>query len=254
MSTLLEADEPPPFVLHQPPTPTPYVLCCDHAGRYIPRKLGNLGLSEAELSMHIASDIGASGMARELQERLGAYLIEQPYSRLVIDCNRPPGVPSSIVEKSEYVEIARNRGLSDAERQARVDEIFHPYQREIEREIERRVTNAEPTLFISVHSFTPRYMGDARRWHAGVLYNRDPRLARFVIDMLSADPELCIGDNEPYFLSDETDFTVVQHAERRGLPHIELEIRQDLITHRAGQIEWAERMSAILIAARAHFC
>jgi predicted N-formylglutamate amidohydrolase len=74
-----------------------------------------------------------------------------------------------------------------------------------------------------------------------------------VLDELRREPALLIGDNEPYFVSDDTDYTVPHHGEARGLPHVEIEIRQDLITDDAGQDEWARCLSRVLQQAECAF-
>jgi predicted N-formylglutamate amidohydrolase len=244
--SLLDADDPPPFRTVAGDPNSPFLVTCDHAGRLLPRALGDLGLSAAELERHIAWDIGAAPVAERLARALDGFLILQTYSRLAIDCNRPLDSKSSIATLSEATEIPGNQQLSAGEAQRRAEAIFHPYHRCIEGELERRRRGGIATVYVAVHSFTPRYLGVDRAWHAGILYGRDPRLARVLLGLLRSEPGLLIGDNEPYFVSDLTDYGVVQHAERRGLLHVELEIRQDLVAHEAGQTEWAERLARAL--------
>jgi predicted N-formylglutamate amidohydrolase len=217
-------------------------LVADHAGRVLPHALGDLGLGQAELETHIAWDIGIAGVSERLASALSAFLILQTYSRLVIDCNRPLESPTSIPTLSEHTEIPGNRDLSDAAREARIDAIFRPYHERIVAELERRVRASQPTILLAMHSFTPRFKGVDRKWHCGVLYNRDPRLAKSLLPLLEREG-LVVGDNEPYSVSDQTDYAIPRYGEARGLIHLELEIRQDLIAHEAGQIEWAERLS-----------
>ena len=250
---LLQEDEPPPFSVIAGSETSPYLITCDHAGRELPRELGTLGLSRAELDGHIAWDIGAGGVARRLATDLGAFLIMQPYSRLVIDCNRPLDAPSSIAQHSEYTVVPGNHRLSatDAERRAR--SIFHPYHHRIRCELERRETQGQPTIFIAMHSFTPTFMSVARPWHIGVLYNRDSRLGRILLELLGREAALVVGDNEPYAASEQTDYGIVQYGERRGNPHVELEIRQDLIADDAGQTAWAELLARLFREASTRF-
>ncbi|MBA2592081.1 MAG: N-formylglutamate amidohydrolase [Pseudomonadota bacterium] len=245
--SLLAVQDPPVFQVRPPVGPSPWFLTADHAGRWLPRTLGSLGLSDQALASHIAWDIGVSGLAEQLAERLDAFLITQTYSRLVIDCNRPPGTPESIVTWSERTPIPGNEHLSRAAAQAREREIFHPYHHRIGREIDVRQQAGQLTLLVALHSFTPRFMGVDRPWHAGVLYHRDARLSRLLLGLLRADEGgWMVGDNEPYSISDDTDYTVLVHGERRAIPHVELEIRQDLIATAAGQAAWAARLARLL--------
>jgi predicted N-formylglutamate amidohydrolase len=244
--TLLAPGEPPACVTLGEPNDAPFLVVCDHAGSILPRSLGTLGVSEAERRRHIAWDIGAAGVATRMAAHLSAFAILQTYSRLVIDCNRSPEVPSSIATISEDTEIPGNRGLLPADVASRVAAIFRPYHDCIAAELDRRMALAIPTALIAVHSFTPVYRGVSRPWHAGLLYNRDPRLGRSLMRLLGQEGGLVVGDNEPYAVSDESDYTIPVHAERRGLPYAEIEIRQDLIADDAGQEIWAERMSRLL--------
>jgi len=247
--TLLDPDEPYPVTLDNEAGHSVFFLTGDHAGRAIPRRLEGLGLSEHETERHIAWDIGIGAVGRQLSRLLDAAVVLQTYSRLVIDCNRDPEVPSSIPEISEITEIPGNRGLGEAARAARVEAIFRPYHNTIAAALDRRAAVGRASVLVALHSFTPVFKGVARPWHAAVLYNRDPRLAHPLFKLLNAEDGFVIGDNEPYAVSDLTDFTVPVHGERRGLPHVEIEIRQDQIADPAGQTAWAERLARLLPAA-----
>ncbi len=214
----------------------------------MPRKLASLGVSAADLGRHIAWDIGAAAVTIKLAATLDAFAILQRYSRLVIDCNRRPGVPTSIVRLSESTRIPGNEHVTVEEAAEREREIFRPYHERIQIELDARQRQRRPTILISVHSFTPRFHGNPRRWHAGVLYNRDPRLAVELLRRLRAEPGLVIGDNEPYSVSDATDYTIPVHGEQRGLMHVGIELRQDLITAEQGQREWTERLARALVS------
>jgi len=244
MTSLLEPDEPEPFEVHPGDGVSPYLLTVDHGGRYLPRALGRLGLDERELERHIAWDIGIAEVSRRVAARLSAFLIVQPYSRLVIDCNRPPDVDSSIAELSERTLIPGNQGLSAEQRAQRRAAIFDPYHARIEAELARRQREGQATILIAMHSFTARYKDEDREWQAGVLYNRDPRLALRLRDAMQTEG-LHVGDNQPYFVSDESDYGIPVYGEQRGNVHVELEIRQDLIADAEGQA----RMSDILCRA-----
>jgi predicted N-formylglutamate amidohydrolase len=246
---LLEPGEPAPVTVVNETGGSVFFLACDHAGRRFPRRLGTLGLAEADTQRHMAWDIGIAGVGRELSARLDATLVLQTYSRLVVDCNRDPGVPSSIPEISEATEIPGNRGLGPAQREARVAAIFRPYHAAITAALDRRTAAGRPSVLIALHSFTPVFKGVARPWHVGVLFNRDGRLARPLLRLLQAEDGLVVGENEPYRVTDATDYTVPVHGERRGLYHVEIEIRQDLIADAAGQAAWAARLERMLPAA-----
>jgi predicted N-formylglutamate amidohydrolase len=225
---------------------SPFLLTCDHYGRAIPHLLGDLGLPETELARHIAWDIGIAGVANLLSKQLDAHLIGQRYSRLVIDCNRPPRSPSSIALISEATLIPGNEGLAREAVEARQRQVFDPYHRRIAEVIDRRQRDKIPIVLVSLHSFTPVYAGIARPWHVGTLYHRDTRLPSLLLEGLRAQGDLVVGDNEPYAVSEETDYTIPVHGDARGLMNSGIEIRQDLIEEVAGQREWADRLANIL--------
>jgi predicted N-formylglutamate amidohydrolase len=245
-ASLLATDEPPPFTITNEDGQSPFLIVCDHAGKHLPRALQKLGLQEAECERHIAWDIGAGAVACRLGDALDAMVIRQNYSRLAIDCNRTPGSATSIIELSERTAIPGNIGISKPQMEMRVREIFQPYHDRIARELDRRREAGRPTILIAMHSFTPVYDGVARPWHAGVLYNRDPRLAHLLIDLLRREQGLVVGENEPYEMSDESDYTIPIHGERRSLPNVEIEIRQDLIADEVGQHRWAGLFAKLL--------
>ena len=239
------SDTPPVFELNATGR-SPFLFTSDHYGRLIPKPLGDLGLPETELTRHIAWDIGIAGVADRLSNMLGAHLIAQRYSRLVIDCNRPPRVASSIPRLSEATTIPGNEGLSREDAELRRRAIFDPYHRRIDEVIDRRLAAKRPTILVSLHSFTPVYAGVRRPWHIGTLYHRDKALPPLLLKALRAEGDLVVGDNEPYAVSDETDHTIPVHGEARGLTNSGIEIRQDLIAEQSGQQQWAERLARIL--------
>jgi len=236
--SLLAADEPAPVTVHNENGRSPFLIVADHAGNSMPRALGRLGVPEIECERHIAWDIGISAVCRLVADALDATLIQQNYSRLVIDCNRMPGSQTSILEISELTPVPGNMGLSEGQRAARVREIFRPYHDRIETELDRRRQAGRPAALIAMHSFTPVFEGIARPWHAGVLYNRDPRFAHLLLALLEREDGLVVGDNEPYSVTDASDYTIPVHGERRGLHHIAIEVRQDLIGDDQGQRTW----------------
>jgi len=229
---LLAADEPAPVSVHNENGASPFLFVADHAGNSMPRSLGRLGISEIECERHIAWDIG--------------ILVQQNYSRLVIDCNRAPGSETSIPEISELTPIPGNMGLSEGRKAARVREIFRPYHDRIETELDRRRQAGRPMALIAMHSFTPVFKGVVRPWHAGVLYNRDPRFAHILMALLKREKGLVVGDNEPYSVTDASDYTIPVHGEQRGLHHVAIEVRQDLIADDTGQRAWGALLARLL--------
>jgi len=242
---LLSKTDPPPFIIHHPHGSSPFMLLADHAGQRIPTQLGDLVLPEGEINRHIGWDIGIAAVTIELAQRLDAFAILQPYSRLVIDCNRPLSAASLIVESSDGTWIPANNALNSAQRQQRINAIHTPYHARIAEELDQRQQAQQPTLLLMMHSFTPVMNGMARPWHAGVLYHRQPRFAHLLRAALQADGWI-VGDNQPYAVSDHSDYAVPVHGEQRGLQHVALEIRQDLISTASGQQAWAARLERIL--------
>jgi predicted N-formylglutamate amidohydrolase len=246
---LLGEDEPLPVDVVNRQGASAFLLTADHAGRRIPRSLGDFGVSPADMERHIAWDIGIDPVTRMLSARLDAPAVLQRYSRLVIDCNRNPQVESAFPVVSEATAVPGNVGIDEAEKRRRVEGLFLPYHGEISGLIEARLPG--PLIYVAMHSFTPVFHGQARPMHVAVLYNRSARFSRAVADLLREDTGLVVAENEPYRVSDETDYGVPVHAERRGLDYVEIEIRQDLIESEAGQREWAARLGDILPAAAA---
>jgi predicted N-formylglutamate amidohydrolase len=221
------------------------VLLGDHAGREIPAPLGALGVAPADRERHIAWDIGVADLGGILAKRLDASFIRQRYSRLVIDCNRAPGAPGSIVEISDGVAIPGNRALSPADRDARRREIFQPYQDRIAEALDARRAAGRPTLLFSLHSFTPAMDGFARPWRFGVLHRNDSALSKIALEALRARWGEAVGDNQPYAM-DGIDYTIPFHADARGLDYLELEVRQDLIATAEGRTAVADALADLL--------
>src|SRR5580700_3839830 len=202
--SLLEQGEPPPYSQWRPEGGSTFVIVADHASWRIPRRLGDLGLPASELQRHIAWDIGALAVAQQVAAALDAPLIAQNYSRLVIDCNRDPGVSSSIPTVSEDSNIPGNLGLSAAQIAARRTEIFDPYHDCIRALLDARRATGRPTILVAQHSMTNIFKGIRREMHAAILYNRDRRFAGLMLDILRREQGLVVGDNQPYFVSDAT--------------------------------------------------
>jgi len=240
---LLAADEPAPFEIVNPHGTGMALLVCDHAANRVPRQLGSLGMNAARLTDHIAWDPGAAEVARRLSVHLDAPLVLSRYSRLVIDCNRPLGHAQSIPEQSAGVTIPGNIGLSATERAYRGETLFRPYHNAIAGLLfERR---QRPTLLLSIHSFTPLLNGQQRPWQIGISHWRDRWPAELLIQGLAQDPNLKVGDNEPYPIDANIDFTLIRHLEDYGLPGVMIEIRQDEIRGLASATRWATRIAEV---------
>jgi predicted N-formylglutamate amidohydrolase len=243
---LLAPDEPAPLRIVNPEGRAPVLLVCDHASRFVPRALGgSLGLDEADLSRHIAYDIGISDVALALARRLDAPLVLSNFSRLVIDPNRTLGLPSSIPAESDGIAIPRNLELSDSEREARAASFFRPYHAAVARMIEAKLAMGAEPAFVSLHSFTPMIAGRQRPWQVGILWNRDPRLPAPLMEAFRARG-LTVGDNEPYTGRDHHGYTIHYHAEPRGLVNALIELRQDLIDTPAGVAEMTDCVEGAL--------
>ena len=245
-SLLQPRDVPPVGHLHQQAN-TPVLLVCEHAGNAIPSQLGTLGLSQAERHSHIGRDIGALAVARELANTLPGELIYQKYSRLVVDCNRPLGVPDFIPEVSAGVSVPGNVSLSDAQRAQRIREIWQPFSDSIEQTLDDRAQRSVPTVLVCIHSFTPTLNGVDRPWHMGLLFNRGDALATVLAHHLRVEAaDTVIGMNEPYVVADDEDHTIPRFGEARGIPHVLIEIRNDLIRNTAGQSRWGRVLTRSL--------
>jgi predicted N-formylglutamate amidohydrolase len=248
MTGLLGPGDPEAVTVQNPDGTSPIVFISDHAGRAIPQRLDRLGLSEAELSRHIGWDIGIWGVTSLLSDRLKAPYIYQPYSRLVIDCNRQAGSAQSIMERSDGTDLPGNRGLSAEDKNARDVEILRPYHACIRQTLDERLQAGQPTVIFAMHSCTPQLNGDAapRPWQIGVIAHSDWRIGDVLIELLEAETDLCVGRNKPYSVNMAMDYTVPVHCEGRRLPYVEIEIRQDLIGDAGGQKQWADLLTGIL--------
>lgn len=219
-----------------------FVITCDHGGNRVPERLGNLGLPQKELSRHIGWDIGALGVARHLVRLLDGMLIHQPYSRLVIDCNRPPHVPEAFPQRSDGTDIPGNTDMSAADAAARVAEIFLPYHRAIASALDARTE--QDVVLLAMHTYTPEHgdYPDARPWPISFLFNRDARLSQRLGRTLRASG-INVGMNQPYLVDDVGDYAIPVHAETRNILSTLIEVRQDLVEHDEGQREWAQMIA-----------
>lgn len=222
-----------------------WLVTCDHASNRVPGEIGggSLGLCEAEMGRHIAYDIGAAGVTRHLADLLGAPAILSRFSRLVIDPNRGEDDPTLIMKLYDGTIVPGNRHLGAAERERRLDTYYRPYHAAYAELAGRRAD----TIIVAIHSFTPRLNGRAPRpWHVGILRaDWDQRLSRPLLDLLRAEPDLCVGENQPYAGHLPGD-AIDRHALVPGRPNALIELRHDLISDPVGQRAWAERLAPLL--------
>ena len=236
---MLRDDEPAPFELWNAQGRTRALLVADHASNFIPGSLRQLGVEDWVLERHVAVDIGSAHLTRTLARLLDAPAILTRFSRLVIDANRQPDDPTACLAVSDGIPVPGNTGLSSVHRAQRVRTFFQPYHEAIDFRLRCfSEANVVPAL-ISIHSCTPVFAGFERPWHVGVMYDKDSRIALPLMNRLRNNPGLCLGDNEPYSGRHSHDFTIDHHAESRGLPHVGIEVRQDLIATDEGAETWA---------------
>lgn len=244
-SPLLTRDEPSPFYVANPLSEMPLLLVCDHASCRFPFALGDMGLDPFARRCHLAIDIGAGSLTEHLAKSLGVTAVLAQYSRLIVDCNRQLMDPGAFLEFGDGILVPGNRNLTQSDKDRRADAIYWPYHHAIDAQIKRLQVVGPPPAFISMHSFTPVMNGVPRNVEIGVLWDKDQRLSDIFIDEFRA-AGFETGDNEPYSGKAPQDFTIDHHAEPIGLPHVGIEIRQDLIDDVAGVDEIAALMHRII--------
>jgi predicted N-formylglutamate amidohydrolase len=232
-NALLSPSEPSPYYILNAVSETPVLLVCDHASCRFPESLGDMGLDPFARRCHLAIDIGAGSLTECLSDSLGITAVLAQYSRLVIDCNRELLDPGAFLEYGDGILVPGNRNLSMADKDARAEAIYWPYHKAVDQQIERLRSIGPPPAFISMHSFTPVMNGVSRPWQVGILWDKDTRLSDIFIEEFRA-AGFVTGDNEPYSGKAPQDFTIDNHAEPLGIPHVGIEIRQDLIDSMAG--------------------
>lgn len=228
---------------------SPFVLICDHGGKRIPASLAGLGVALNDLERHIGWDIGALGVARAMAEGLGALLVHQPYSRLVIDCNRPPHVAQAFPTYVDGTDVPGNAGMTPANAAARVAEVFHPYHATIGAILDARADRE--TILLSVHSYTADHgeYTESRPWSVSLLFDKDRRFSDALAIQLRSK-NVTVGMNQPYVVDSLGDYAIPVHGEGRGLLHSLIEVRQDLIADAAQQRYWGRKLAACAQAAR----
>jgi predicted N-formylglutamate amidohydrolase len=222
------------------------IIICDHASNAIPPELDSLGLTPAELAQHIAWDIGAARIAAILAAQFAVPAVLCGVSRLVIDCNRHPGDPASIPDQVDGIRIPGNVHLTARQKAERLARWFRPYHEAVERMTLGAVAAAGDPVLLSVHSMTPERNGAVRPWPIALSSHEDHRLSTPMLAALRKRVALPVGDNEPYALDPAEDYSVPVHAMKRGLRHLQVEFRQDLVADDAGVAEWAGTFAAAL--------
>ena len=244
-ASLLASDEPAPFVVMNQNASKPVLLVCDHASRRFPKSLGTLGIDPVARRCHLAIDIGAGALTQSIAENIGVTAVLCQYSRLIVDCNRQLMDPGAFLEFGDGIVIKGNRNLHAQDKKLREQEIYWPYHGAIDAQIERLHVPDTAPIFVSIHSFTPVLNGESRAFEMGVLWDKDRITAEiFINDFRQAGYN--VGDNEPYSGTALQDYTIDHHAESIGIPHIGIEIRQDLIDNEEGVAKIGELMSHII--------
>ena len=235
----------PVYNLSREDSSHPLILVCEHASRYIPEALNNLGLDDAAAREHIAWDIGALQLAEALSETLGATLLSANYSRLLIDLNRPRHAPDSIPAQSEIYQVPGNRELDEASREYRRQTLFKPFHARLQTLIDARIAKGQPVRVVGIHSFTPVYYGQPRPLEIGVLFGQAKAYAQRVLDGLG-EIALQVAGNQPYKIDPLGDMTVPVHGDARGLDSVLIEVRNDLLGSPQAVALWAERLAPLL--------
>ena len=246
-TNLIDPNEPPAVSLLNEQGQAKVLLVGDHVSNLIPKSLQQLGLEDWVLQEHVAYDIGSRKLLTHLVDHLDAPAVLAGYSRLVVDLNRSLEDPSVIPEVSDDIPIPGNQSLSREHRAQRVHSFYTPYRAAIDHALHRfRQRGIVPAL-IAIHSFTPQMAGFERPWHIGLLWDKDPRIPVPLLQRLGAHPAaINVGDNEPYSGKHPADYTIDHHAEAAGLPHVSIEVRQDLVNTEAGAEKWATILAEAL--------
>jgi len=243
---LIEPGDPPPYMTYNDGGSAKVLLVADHASPYFPASMNQLGLADWVLDRHVTWDIGSDILTRYLADLIDAPAILAGFSRLIIDPNRKLDDPTAFIEVSDGIAIPGNQGLSETQKQMRVESFFRPYHDAIAARLREFENSGSVPALISMHTCTPVFAQVVRRWHIGVMWDKDPRIARPLMERLGGMPDICFGDNEPYSGRHTHDFTIDHHAEPAGLPHVGIEVRQDLVGNADGARKWAEILATAL--------
>jgi len=243
---LIGPGDPPPFMIYNDNGKAPVLLVADHASPYFPANMNQLGLADWVLDQHVAWDIGSDRLTRFLSDRLDAPAVLAGFSRLIVDPNRQLDTPSAFMEISDGIAIPGNIGLDETQKALRVQSFFKPYHDAIADRLNAFEQRGIIPAFISVHTCTPVFDRIVRPWHICIMWDKDPRISQPLIDHFNRMEEICIGDNEPYSGRHPNDFTLDHHAEPAGLPHLGIEVRQDLVNDSSGARRWADILADAL--------
>lgn len=241
----LSPEEPGPYRVLNPLADNPVILVCDHASHRFPMALGDMGLDPFARRCHLAVDIGAGPVTERLAATLGVTAVVQNYSRLVVDCNRELMDPGAFLEYGDGILVPGNRNLHQDDKNLRANALYWPYHAAIEEQVARLRKIGTAPVFISIHSFTPVLNGEFREWQMGILWDEDEITRQVFLDGLRA-AGYHVGDNQPYSGKAPQDFTIDHHAEAPGLPHVGIEIRQDLIDDEAGVAQIAKVFHGVI--------
>jgi len=236
---LIGPDDPPPFSIYNAGGQAPVLLVCDHASKTFPRAMNQLGVADWVLDKHVACDIGAAMVTRYLADRLDAPAVLAGYSRLIVDLNRQTQSASAFIKVSDGIAIPGNLDIGEEEKAERIASFFTPYHDAITRQLDAFQARGVVPAFLAVHTCTPVFNRVVRQMHIGIMWDQDPRIPVPFIRNLDAMEGVCVGDNEPYSGRHPHDFTIDHHAERNGLPHSGIEVRQDLVSDEPGAHRWA---------------
>jgi predicted N-formylglutamate amidohydrolase len=237
---LIGPGDPAPYTVYNADGKAPILLVCDHASNAFPAALNQLGLADWVLEKHVAMDIGAAEVTRRLADRLDAPAVLSGYSRLIIDPNRQLHDVSAFIQVSDGIAVPGNLDLDEKDKQERVDSFFLPYHEAINHQLDLFRARSVVPAFISIHTCTPVFNNVVRHCHIGVMWDEDERIPVPLISRLRENPELSIGDNEPYSGRHPHDFTIDHHAESIGLPCVGIEVRQDLVATEDGVRKWSD--------------
>lgn len=237
---LIGAGDPPPFYVYNANGKAPVLLVCDHASKVFPATMHQLGLADWVLDKHVVCDIGAEMVTRHLADRLDAPAVIAGYSRLIVDLNRQLHHDSAFIKVSDGIAVPGNQDISDAERAQRIDSFFNPYHDEISRQLELFSARNIVPAFLSIHTCTPVFNNAVRHCHIGVMWDSDSRIPVPLMENLRRNPDLRIGDNEPYSGRLPDDYTIDFHAENAGLANVGIEVRQDLVCNDENAVIWAD--------------
>lgn len=236
---LIGPGDPPPWMSYNDHGKAPVLLVADHASPYFPAAMNQLGLADWVIERHVAWDIGSDNLVRYLADELDARAVLAGFSRLIVDPNRRLDDPSAFTPISDGIAIPGNLELDEQDKALRVASFYQPYHDAIAGRLADFEARGVVPAFISIHTCTPVFDRVVRPWHVGVMWDQDPRIAVPLMERLRAMDGICIGDNEPYSGRHPHDFTIDHHAEPAGLPHVGIEVRQDLVAADDGARQWA---------------